>query len=1527
MSWNCDGILSSQTHLHEALYDKKVHIALIQETLSTFVRHWEPPPLEHYHCYSDKYAKTTIYVHETVRHKHIPLDYVPHSYSDKIHQLHATAILAYLQVSGSIQPTVLLNLYRSPNGTAKITTTRWYLAQIQQYLIRNRIRNIKYKLISGDLNAEHPAWGGTTGTNKKHTWGRNLYDFMRQSDFTCLNTGKPTRIFKTTNRHSPTGWGESYIDTTWAQGFRPDNSHWFVNPHPTGSDHLQIFLELPTVADPTITEQIPTETTWRLTNKKRDWDKYEEYLATRADAFQCHLKEVLNAPDSPLSAQEKCNEMTTLTTHLLNDAARAVFGRKDLTRIWPRWVSKKGEKFSIQFNRYWRKLRRIPHPTPSQFKRLRILRQQRNREYRKYRTRWMEKKFCASGLCGKDGWSTAAAVRDLNVTKGRLIPDIYDPKTNDPVATTIRDKVEYMNNFYHRHSSAPKLDPSYCWDSDDIIHPDPQPVDIDAHRDHPDQEPTNLHVIHTLPHSEDDYISDDDSLHNQFTEWITRTVHHRWTRCQPLHNYYHQMLNSPITQPELLRATKSFSNHKATGPDQIHITFLKKRTRCTLPILHTLLNTLWENEYIPTTLKERWITPVIKVGKTGNYPKELRPVSLTSYIGKVFEKLLQYRLLTYLVRLQLISAEQFAYIPSRSTQDCIIFLVDRLQRTLNKGLQANAVFFDFSSAFDTVQHQTLLWKLQHEYFITGRFLNTLRSFLSNRRTAVKIGSIISTWQLDTVGVPQGGALSPLLYVIYCDHFALINCLPNTYLGIFADDLCLFTDAPTPKLQQSALQRAIYFLQWYSLQHGLCLNFDKTFQMVFKRHNLNDHTHPPLHFSSSLHNHFARRYGLPSLTENKSLKFVTQTKYLGVILNMDLTWKPHIDYVEKKCYKAFYTLNKNLKRLWRIHADIPWLILETSVLSIMDYSSILWPLLNNSRRKQLNRVFNRVLRTVFHSVTGTNTIFLQHHLNTPDLNRRMALNNSKFFSRLIRCPRSGALHQLLERDWWPVIQARNPYFGSALINDQIVRASKPRPIPHFSFTNNTVLLGLIDNAIQWINDDLLHIGPTTALHDLRPRISYYVDLTKPQLHLQWDSRPFIDDNRSAYYSNDELFVFTDGSAKNLGGHGWHIVFSEHYWSHSYTPSTSPPAPLVREKQIDAYEQMIADQKDDVCNVSSSSLGTRCNIEFCEAQAIEHALAFLADQAQADPDSFVHNVIRVIADSRVVLYYILGFYRISNPVIKTMIDNIHWSLIQLHRALPSLDCWFQWTHSHHLTIGNDYSDRLADIGRIRARYACDNPWDNISVKAAANRSAIPIQKSLNDSLRDAVSKSQYGYGYGHRPFYITGITWHRRYRTEIGLLSRDSARILLCLRSGKDRLPWYLATRFNAKQHHGNDLSPYCSCTPITCQCPRNHCICSARKFNMQHLLTDCSKPTIMNRRVHIRRTFLTMHHRLAALYQEKHDTPWKHKNDFQRLDFNNVMTYTDPPLFYPQLHRLRIMQLIINFYRLAVGYKHYRLPHS
>ena len=70
----------------------------------------------------------------------------------------------------------------------------------------------------------------------------------------------------------------------------------------------------------------------------------------------------------------------------------------------------------------------------------------------------------------------------------------------------------------------------------------------------------------------------------------------------------------------------------------------------------------------------------------------------------------------------------------------------------------------------------------------------------------------------------------------------------------------------------------------------------------------------------------------------------------------------------------------------------------------------------------------------------------------------------------------------------------------------------------------------------------------------------------------------------------------------------------------------------------------------------------------------------------------------------------------------------------------------------------------------------------------------------------------------------------------------------------------------------------------------------------------------------------MHHRLAAMHQEKHDEPWKHKNDLHRLDFNNVMTYTDPPLFYPQLHRLRIMQLIINFYRLAVGYKHYRLNH-
>ena len=92
---------------------------------------------------------------------------------------------------------------------------------------------------------------------------------------------------------------------------------------------------------------------------------------------------------------------------------------------------------------------------------------------------------------------------------------------------------------------------------------------------------------------------------------------------------------------------------------------------------------------------------------------------------------------------------------------------------MDLGIKTHAVYFDFSSAFDCVHHNILLWKLKHEFFIQGDFLRLITAFLSGRTGAVKLNGIISQWIADKIGVPQGGSLSPILYLLYVDNIGII----------------------------------------------------------------------------------------------------------------------------------------------------------------------------------------------------------------------------------------------------------------------------------------------------------------------------------------------------------------------------------------------------------------------------------------------------------------------------------------------------------------------------------------------------------------------------------------------------------------------------------------------------------------------------------------------------------------------------------------------------------------------------------
>ena len=168
--------------------------------------------------------------------------------------------------------------------------------------------------------------------------------------------------------------------------------------------------------------------------------------------------------------------------------------------------------------------------------------------------------------------------------------------------------------------------------------------------------------------------------------------------------------------------------------------------------------------------------------------KNYHPVSLLSVVGKVFEKLVNNRIVDHLEKCGLFSDFQYGFRSCRSTADLLTVASNRIARAFNRFGATRAVAFDISKAFDRVWHAGLLHKLK-SYGISGQMFGLISSFLSNRRLRLVLDGKSSQEYPVNVGVPQGAILGPKLFRLY------INDLPDDVIcdiAIYADDTTLYS---------------------------------------------------------------------------------------------------------------------------------------------------------------------------------------------------------------------------------------------------------------------------------------------------------------------------------------------------------------------------------------------------------------------------------------------------------------------------------------------------------------------------------------------------------------------------------------------------------------------------------------------------------------------------------------------------------------------------------------------------------------
>lgn len=392
----------------------------------------------------------------------------------------------------------------------------------------------------------------------------------------------------------------------------------------------------------------------------------------------------------------------------------------------------------------------------------------------------------------------------------------------------------------------------------------------------------------------------------------------------------------PVDESEVINVINNLKNSTSSGADNYSTSLIKKiSVYLAKPLCH-IINLCFKDGSFPNILK---ISKIICLYKKGN-PKSItnyRPISLLSVFSKIIEKILAKRIISFLEENNILSNSQHGFREKRSTMSALYSILDFIYKQLDKNNKVMAVFVDLTKAFDCVDHEILVRKLE-AYGLRGNCNNLLKNYLCNRKQFVHFLGENSIELPIEFGVPQGSVLGPLLFLLYCND---VSSFLNIFHCEFADDMTLLaSDRNIDNVIQHLTANLRSLLQYFS-SINLNMNQEKTFSLQF---------HPQ-----------ASNYTSSALIRinGKSIQQVKSFKLLGLYLDLSLNWKDHITYICNKTAKQCFAL----KRLNQITSKrVSKIFYHSSFESVIRYGIICWG--NASEAKRVFILQKRAIRCMF-----------------------------------------------------------------------------------------------------------------------------------------------------------------------------------------------------------------------------------------------------------------------------------------------------------------------------------------------------------------------------------------------------------------------------------------------------------------------------------------------------------------------------------------------------------------------------------
>lgn len=403
------------------------------------------------------------------------------------------------------------------------------------------------------------------------------------------------------------------------------------------------------------------------------------------------------------------------------------------------------------------------------------------------------------------------------------------------------------------------------------------------------------------------------------------------------------MFVKPINEHELIELSERLKNKYTSGEDEIPNSIIKLCIKFITKPVCFVINNSFKYGVFPEQLKLALIKPLYKKGNP-ELLENHRPISILPSFSKLFEMAMCDRVMSFLTSCQLISRTQHGYIKGRSIETAIFQFTNYILESFEKNNISLGIFLDLSKAYDCLNHDYLLIKLEM-YGIRGNALEWFKSYLSCRSQRVVVEKDgkkhKSAVKVNSIGVPQGSITGPILFLIYMNDLCNIIKVNNHHVTNYADDSNLLIVAKDyPQLLKESNNLFSEARTWFS-KNSFLLNVEKTNILLFRTKQLQIETPNKIKIS------------------DKNIEVSRNVKFLGIHIDEHLDMSAHIEYLCPKLNKICYSIRVIHKYLNEKSLRI---IYFANFESIIKFGIIFW-----GSNTNINKIFviqKRVLRLIY-----------------------------------------------------------------------------------------------------------------------------------------------------------------------------------------------------------------------------------------------------------------------------------------------------------------------------------------------------------------------------------------------------------------------------------------------------------------------------------------------------------------------------------------------------------------------------------